>query len=81
MYNKVLIILGNYKVEMEIRTQPHRENPSRTNHVNVHGPWRELADVNDFPYTKVIRFRYISIGEDLEAPAGQNPHFPIFHIC
>ena len=70
MYNKALIILGHYKEEMVIRMEPHKDDPTRTNHVNMHGLWKQVAEAGHFPYTKVIRFRYMSNGEDLDVPAG-----------
>ena len=66
---------------MEIRMQPHKEDPNKTNHVNVHGQWNVLAETCGFPYTKVIRFKYVSNGEDLDVEVGENPEYPIFHIC
>ncbi|PWA36210.1 protein ROOT HAIR DEFECTIVE 3 [Artemisia annua] len=81
IFNKALIILGHYREEMEIRMESHRENPTRTNHVNMHGPWSQVAEAGHFPYTKVIRFRYMSNREDLDVLDGQNPYYPIFQIC
>lgn len=81
MYTKAMIIHNQYREEMEVRMQPHRENPERNNHVNLQGKWRLLAEKCDFQYTKIIRFKYMGNGEDADAREGQNTAFPIFHIC
>ncbi|GKB11675.1 hypothetical protein Tco_0845598 [Tanacetum coccineum] len=50
---------------MDVRLVPHKEAQDRTNHVNVHGQWRLLARVCNFRYSKIITFKYMSIGKDL----------------
>ena len=81
MYNRALIIHGEFRDIMIVRMEPHKEAPYRTNHVNVHGQWKALAVACGFPYTKMIRFKYVSNGFDVDAPQGRNREFPIFHIC
>ena len=80
-YDTALIIHQEYREYMSIRMEPHKEAPNRTNHVNIHGQWKLLAGSCGFPYTKVIRFKYVSNGEDVDSEDGKNPKFPIFHIC
>ena len=80
-YDTALIIHQEYREFMSVRMEPHKEAPNRTNHVNVFGKWIYLAEACGFPYTKMIRFKYVSNGEDLDAEEGKNPEFPIFHIC
>ncbi|GKD99862.1 hypothetical protein Tco_1387846 [Tanacetum coccineum] len=70
-FKKALIIHQQYEELMEVRMVPHLEDPSRTNHVNIHGQWRLLADACGFPYTKLIRFKYVSDGEYLDVRAGK----------
>ena len=80
-YDTALIIHQEYRDYMSVRIEPHKEAPNRTNHVNVHGKWNLLAKHCKFPYTKMIRFKYMSNGENLDAEEGKNRYFPIFHIC
>ncbi|GKA81693.1 hypothetical protein Tco_0788385 [Tanacetum coccineum] len=80
-YKTALIIHQEYQEVMEVCMVPQLEDLSRTNHVKIHGQWRYLAQVCHFPYRKMIRFRYMSDGEDLDVEEGENKLFPILHIC
>nr|GEW32160.1 hypothetical protein [Tanacetum cinerariifolium] len=51
---------------MKVRMVPHAKAPNRKNHVNVYGHWRILAEACRFPYTKIIMFKYMSNGTDLD---------------
>ena len=59
----------------------HHENPSRINHINVLGPWREFAVRVGFAYDKLIRFRFMHMIEDLDLGANEDAHYPVFHLC
>ena len=72
MYKKALLIHQNYRWEMEVRMEPYRNTPARINQVNIFGQWKPLAAACGFTYTKVIRFKYVSNGEDVDAENGQN---------
>ncbi|GKB58986.1 hypothetical protein Tco_0915172 [Tanacetum coccineum] len=69
-YQKTLIVHQEYQVLMDVHMEPHAEDPSRTNHVTIRGPWRILGDGCRFPLSKVIRFRYMSDGVDLDVEEG-----------
>lgn len=80
-YDTALIIHPGYREYMSIRVEPHKEAPNRRNHVNVFGQWKRLGVVLGFPYKKMIRFKYVSNGFNVDAPQGRNREFPVFHIC
>nr|GEX88984.1 hypothetical protein [Tanacetum cinerariifolium] len=80
-FKKALIIHQEYQELMEVRMVPNLEDPSRTNHVNIYGHWRLLLEGCHFSYIKMIRFKYMLDGEDLDVEEGQNKKLPIFHIC
>ena len=64
---------------MEVKMEFHKENPERTNHINIFGEWREFADVCGFHYDKMIRFKFMYLMTDLD---GNSPDpFPVFHVC
>ena len=64
---------------MEVKMEFHKENPERTNHINIFGEWREFAGACGFDYDKMIRFKYMYIMTDLD---GNVPDpFPVFHVC
>ena len=58
----------------------HAENPSRINHINVSGPWRQFAIEAGFAYDKLIRFRFMHLIEDLDAGADQGSQYHVFHL-
>lgn len=66
---------------MRMKMDFHHENPSRINHINVYGPWREFAGRVGFRPRKLIRFRFMYTVEDLEAADNEPTHYPVFHIC
>ncbi|GJZ98399.1 ribonuclease H-like domain-containing protein [Tanacetum coccineum] len=67
MYTKALMRHNGFEHMMRVRIEYHKEDPERTNHVNVLGQWRSLARDNGFDYHKPIRFRYMHEFEDVEA--------------
>ncbi|PWA64963.1 reverse transcriptase domain-containing protein [Artemisia annua] len=54
-HRKVLMIHQEIECEMTIHMDHHYENPTRTNHVNVLGMWKEFAEECHFDYDKMLR--------------------------
>ncbi|PWA74007.1 hypothetical protein CTI12_AA250800 [Artemisia annua] len=54
---------------MTVKMESHKEDPDRTNHINVFGKWREFARACRFYYEKMIQFRYMYLLNDVVGPA------------
>ncbi|GJV55167.1 hypothetical protein Tco_1456172, partial [Tanacetum coccineum] len=65
----------------KFRMVPHAKAPNIKNHMNVYGHWRIWAEACRFPYTKIIRFKYMSNATDLDVKEGENKQYRVFHIC
>lgn len=77
-HRKVLMIHKDVVYEMSLRMDHHSENPTRTNHVNAYGKWKEFADECGFGYKKMLRFKYI---HTIEGDNGDEDSVPVFHVC
>ena len=77
-YRRVMLIHQDIECEMTIRMDHHTEDPSRTNHVNVFGMWKEFAQECGFDYNKMLRFKYL---HTLEGDHGEEDSMPVFHVC
>ena len=79
MYTHAVMQHQNVKYTMTVKMEFHKEDPGRTNHINVFGDWREFAAACGFHYEKMIRFKYMYLLNSLDGPArGQ---MPVFHVC
>ena len=79
MYTHAVMKHRNVEYTMSVKMEFHKEDPTRTNHINVFGEWREFAHDCMFGYEKMIRFKYMHLLNDLDGPA-MGP-VPVFHLC
>ena len=80
-FTKVLMKHEHIEYLMTMEMVFHAENPSRINHINVLGPWRQFGEQVGFAYDKLIRFKFMHVIQDLEAAADEDIHYPVFHLC
>ena len=77
-HGKVLMIHKDIEYEMSLRMDHPSENPTRTNHVNAYGKWKEFAKDCNFDYDKMFRFKYI---QTVEGDNGDEDSVLVFHVC
>lgn len=53
-YTKAVMKHQHREYTMSVKMEYHKEDPARTNHINVFGEWRELAGQCGFTYDKMI---------------------------
>ncbi|GJZ86786.1 hypothetical protein Tco_0658396, partial [Tanacetum coccineum] len=68
LYRKALIRHQKNKFEMKMKMDRHLEKPSRTNHVNIRGKWRQFGKACGFEYNKMMRVKYMYAVQSLYAP-------------
>ena len=56
----------------------HTENPTRINHVNAFGKWKEFTGNCGFGYHKILRFKY---KYTIEGVRGDEDSIPVFDVC
>ena len=66
---------------MLMENESQDENDDAKNHVNVYGPWRQLAEECSFANDKLIRFMFMYMFEDLLAADDEETEYPVFHLC
>ena len=79
IFTKALLKHNHVEAVFTIRMDHHRENPSRTNHVNMYGDWAWFGQQCGFQYSKMVRFRLMYVVSELEGE--QETRYPLFHVC
>ncbi|GJW49875.1 hypothetical protein Tco_0091226 [Tanacetum coccineum] len=79
LYRKALIRHQKIEFEMRIKMDRHLENPTRTNHVNIHGKWRQFGKACRFDYNKMMRVKYLYTVQVLED--DNQERIPVFNVC
>ncbi|GJU61124.1 hypothetical protein Tco_1238890 [Tanacetum coccineum] len=79
LYRKALIRHQKIEFEMKMKMDRYLEKPSRTNHVNIHGKWRQFGKAYGFDYNKMMRVKYMYAVQALKD--DQQQRIPVFHVC
>jgi hypothetical protein len=79
VYTHAVMKHQNVEYTMTIKMEPHKEDPDRTNHINLFGEWRKFAHECRFDYNKMIRFKFMYLMNDLDGPSTEP--MMVFHVC
>lgn len=77
-HRRVLLIHQDIQFEMKLKMDFHHENPTRTNHVNILGGWKEFASQCGFGLTKMLRLK---LHDMVQGVNGDEDSVPVFHVC
>lgn len=79
LYTQAMLKHNQIELPFTVRMDHHKENPGRTNHVNMFGEWSWFGQECGFEYTKMLRFRLMYVVTDLES--ARPTRYPLFQVC
>nr|GEX81443.1 hypothetical protein [Tanacetum cinerariifolium] len=79
-HRKVLVKHQGIEYEMKMKMDYHKEKPERTNHVGIHGKWKQFGRECGFEHDKMLRIHYIGIARQLDS-YNEEDKILNFHVC